>query len=143
MKFSPKCNTESDISKFAIKFGNFCLNLGKTGADYRPQICLRKIPAVSFQNNPKHLNLSYKMDLDLCDHCIIAKFHETDLVICSRSREGITLLYKYGSLPRFQKNRHLLLGNSFSVAGRSKRDSNLGSSPPYCPDMNEILLKRK
>ena len=29
MKFSPKCNTKSDIGKFVIKFGNFCLYLGK------------------------------------------------------------------------------------------------------------------
>ena len=34
MKFSPKCNTKSDIGKFVIKFGNFCLYLGKTGANY-------------------------------------------------------------------------------------------------------------
>ena len=29
MKFSPKCNTKSDIGKFVISFGNFCLYLGK------------------------------------------------------------------------------------------------------------------
>ena len=29
MKFSPKCNTKSDIGKFVVKFGNFCLYLGK------------------------------------------------------------------------------------------------------------------
>ena len=28
MNFSPKCNTKSDIGRFFIKFGNFCL-LGK------------------------------------------------------------------------------------------------------------------
>ena len=33
MKFSSKCNTKSDIGKFILKFGNFCLYLGKTGAD--------------------------------------------------------------------------------------------------------------
>ena len=43
MKFSPKCNKNSDIGKF-VKFGNFCLYLGKIGADYRPQIWPRKIP---------------------------------------------------------------------------------------------------
>ena len=51
----------------------------------------------SFQNNPKNLDLSYKMALDLCD-CLgrvklIAKFHRTDLVICSHSREGKTPSY--------------------------------------------------
>ena len=46
-----------------------------------------------FQNNPKNLDPSYKMDLDLWDLIrkgktrIIAKFHRTDLVICSHSRE--------------------------------------------------------
>ena len=50
----------------------------------------------SFQNNPKDLDPSYKMDLDLWD-CLggmklIAKFHRTDLVICSHTREGRTCL---------------------------------------------------
>ena len=51
----------------------------------------------SFQNNLKNLHLSYKMDLDLWDCLrrvklvIIAKFHRTDLIICSHSREGKTL----------------------------------------------------
>ena len=45
-----------------------------------------------FLTNAKNLDLSYKMDLDLWG-CLgrvkfIAKFHGTDLVICSRSREG-------------------------------------------------------
>ena len=50
-----------------------------------------------FQNNPKNLDPSFKMDLDLWDclgwskTCIIAKFHRTDLVIFSHSREGKTL----------------------------------------------------
>ena len=58
-----------------------------------------------FQNNPKDLDPSYKidldppskMDLDLWDCLgrvkthIIAKLHRTDLVICSYSREGQTL----------------------------------------------------
>ena len=41
----------------------------------------------SFQNNPKDLDPSYKMDLDLWDCLgmgkigIIARFHRTDLVI--------------------------------------------------------------
>ena len=50
----------------------------------------------SFHNNSKNLNPSYKMDLDLWD-CIgrvkLAKFHTTDLVICSHSRESKTLSY--------------------------------------------------
>ena len=53
----------------------------------------------SFQNNPKNLDPSYKMDLDLWrlfrkgkTH-IIAKFQRTYLVICSHSREGKTLCY--------------------------------------------------
>ena len=49
----------------------------------------------SFQNNPKNLDPSYKMDLPLGlirkgKTCITAKFHRTDLVICSHSREGKT-----------------------------------------------------
>ena len=52
----------------------------------------------SFQNNPKNLDPSYKMDLDLWD-CfggvkthIIAKFQRMDLVICSHSKEEKTHL---------------------------------------------------
>ena len=47
----------------------------------------------SFQNNPKDLDPSYKMDLDLCDcflkgkTCTTAKFHRTCLDICSHSGE--------------------------------------------------------
>ena len=50
----------------------------------------------SFQNNPKNLDPSYKMDLDLWDFfrtdkfCIIAKFLGTDLAIYSHTREGKT-----------------------------------------------------
>ena len=47
----------------------------------------------------ENLDPSYKMDLDFL-HClrkgetgIIAKFHRTDLVICSHSREGKTPSY--------------------------------------------------
>ena len=54
----------------------------------------------SFQNNPKNLDLSYKMDLDLLDlwDCLgriklIAKFHRTDLVIFGYSRGGKTPSY--------------------------------------------------
>ena len=45
----------------------------------------------AFLNNPKDLDPSCKMDLDLWDCLgrvkigIIAKFHRTDLVICSHS----------------------------------------------------------
>ena len=48
----------------------------------------------SIQNNAKDLDPSYKMDLDLCDcqgrvkTLIIAKYHKTDVVICSHSIEG-------------------------------------------------------
>ena len=31
MKFSPKCNTASEMEEFVIKFGNFCLYLEKNG----------------------------------------------------------------------------------------------------------------
>ena len=47
----------------------------------------------------KNLYPSYKTNLDLWDYlgklksCIIAKFHRTDLVICSQSREGKTPSY--------------------------------------------------
>ena len=48
------------------------------------------------KNNPKNLDPSYKMDLDLRDclrTCIITKFHRTDQVICRHSREEKTLSY--------------------------------------------------
>ena len=50
-----------------------------------------------FQTNPKNLDPSYKMDLDLWDCLgskiqIIVKFHRTDLVICRHSREWKTCL---------------------------------------------------
>ena len=41
-----------------------------------------------FQNNPKNLDPSYKMDVDFWDcflkgqNHLIAEFHKTDLVIC-------------------------------------------------------------
>ena len=47
----------------------------------------------AFQNNPKNLDPSYKMDLDHWDCLqrikirIIPKLHRTDLVTCSHSRE--------------------------------------------------------
>ena len=48
----------------------------------------------SFQSNPKNSDPSYKKYLDLLD-CLgrvklvfVAKFHRTDLVTCSHSREG-------------------------------------------------------
>ena len=52
----------------------------------------------SFQNNPKNLDPSYKMDLDLWivrkgKTCITVKFHRTDLVIYNPSREGNTPSY--------------------------------------------------
>ena len=52
----------------------------------------------SFQSNPKNLDPSVKMDLDLWDclgwvKSIIAKFHWTYLVNCSHSREGKTPSY--------------------------------------------------
>ena len=56
----------------------------------------------SFKNNPKNLDLSYKMDLDLRDSpalfrkgetSIIAKFCGTDLVTCSHSRKRKTPTY--------------------------------------------------
>ena len=52
---------------------------------YRISLVIRQ--SFSFQNNPKDLDLSYKMDLDLWDCLgrvkigIIAKLHRTDLVI--------------------------------------------------------------
>ena len=48
------------------------------------------------KQSEKNLDPSYKMDIDLWDclgrvkTCIIAKFHKTDLAICSYSREGKT-----------------------------------------------------
>ena len=57
-----------------------------------------KMEFFSFQNIPKNLDSSCKMDLELWD-CLgrvklIAKFDGTDLVICSCSRDGKTLSYK-------------------------------------------------
>ena len=50
-----------------------------------------------FRNSPKNLDPSYKMDLDFgCRKgkiCIGGKFHRTDLVICSHSRERKTQSY--------------------------------------------------
>ena len=51
-----------------------------------------------FQNNPKNLDPSVKMDLDIWDcpnweTCIISKLLRTDLVIFSHSREGKPLSY--------------------------------------------------
>ena len=63
-----------------------------------------------FQNNPKYLDLSYKMDLDLWDClgkkkqlCIITKFYNTDLVTCiwSHSRERKTLSYSWVNTVNF------------------------------------------
>ena len=48
----------------------------------------------SFQNNPKTLDPSYKMDIDPWDCLgrvkthITAKLYRTDLIICTRSREA-------------------------------------------------------
>ena len=58
-----------------------------------------KTEFVSFQNNPKILDPSSKMDLNVWD-CLrrvklIAKLHRTDLIICSHSREGKTLSYSH------------------------------------------------
>ena len=53
----------------------------------------------SIPNNPKNLDPSYKMDLDLWDClgrvklCILRKIHRTDIVTCSHSRERKTLSY--------------------------------------------------
>ena len=48
----------------------------------------------SFQNSPKNLDPSYKMDLDYLHSLrIIAKLHRTDVVICSHSREEKTVSY--------------------------------------------------
>ena len=60
----------------------------ETFAKARVTVFLRlKDGVFSFQNNPKDLDLSYKMDLDLWDCLgmgkigIIARFHRNDLVI--------------------------------------------------------------
>ena len=59
--------------------------LGKTGLTY---FFGYKTEFFSFQNNPKNLDPSYKMDLDLWGKTpIIAKFHRADLVTCRHSRE--------------------------------------------------------
>ena len=48
----------------------------------------------SFQNYPKNLDPSNKMDLNLLDfRNYHAKFHKTDLIICNYSREGNILYY--------------------------------------------------
>ena len=55
---------------------------------YRVSLVIRQ-SFFFFQNNPKNLGPSYKMDLDLLDSFgsikLIAKFHRIDLIICSHS----------------------------------------------------------
>ena len=57
-----------------------------------------KMEFFSFQNKPKNLDPSYKMDLDLLgsfrkgENHIISQFHRTVLVTCSHSREGNPVL---------------------------------------------------
>ena len=77
-----------------------CLYTKKYGISTEYHISLVIRQSFSFQNNPKNVDLSYEMDLDLWDlvrkgkTCIIANFHKTDVVICSHSREGKTLSYR-------------------------------------------------
>ena len=60
---------------------------------YRISLVIRQSFFFPTKNNPRHLDPSYKMDLDLWD-CLgsvklkIANFDGTDLVICSYFREG-------------------------------------------------------
>ena len=42
MQFLPKCNTKSDIGKLVIKFGYFCLCLGKNRPITGPKFALGK-----------------------------------------------------------------------------------------------------
>ena len=64
---------------------------------YRISLVVRQ--SFSFQKNPKNLDLSYKMDIDLLrlfwksKARIIAKFQRTDLVFCSHSRQGKNLSF--------------------------------------------------
>ena len=55
-----------------------------------PYFLSYKTEFFSFQNNPKNLDPSYKMDLDLwgCSGRVKFVFHWTDLVICSHFIEG-------------------------------------------------------
>ena len=58
---------------------------------YRISLVMKQSFFLSFQNNSKNLDLSYKMDLDLWDclgrvKIVIAKFHRAGLIICSHSR---------------------------------------------------------
>ena len=78
-----KCSTQLHRYKRTWPFGR------ETLVAYHISSVIR---VFSFQNSPKDQDLSYKMDLDLWDFrkgktCIIAKFHKTDLVTCSHSRE--------------------------------------------------------
>ena len=65
---------------------------------YRISLVIRQ-SFLFLPKHPKNLDPSYKMDLDLKD-CLgrvklvlVAKFHRTDSVICSHSREGKTSSY--------------------------------------------------
>ena len=64
----------------------------------------------SFENNPKNLDPSYKTDLGLWDLIrkgktrITAKFHRTDLVICSHSREFYYQMEFFFLLKKIPKN---------------------------------------
>ena len=74
--------------------------------------------AFPFQYNHKNLDLSYRMDLARSLRLfrngkthIIAKFHWTDLVICSHSRERKTPSYSQRNTVFLQENiqQHLIL----------------------------------
>ena len=67
---------------------------------YLPYFFRYQTELSSFRNNLKNLDPSYKMDLARSlelfrkgNTCVKAKFHRTDLVICSHSREGKTPSY--------------------------------------------------
>ena len=48
MKISPKCNKSHTLGNLLLSLGISASVWGKIGADYRPQICPRKIPARTF-----------------------------------------------------------------------------------------------
>ena len=89
-----------------------CLSAIKTLTHNQSLYCISPVKRWSFffQNNPKNLDPSYKTDLDIWDlikkgkTCIIAKFHRTDLVICSHSREFYYQMEFIFLLTKSQKN---------------------------------------
>ena len=80
-----------------------------------------KTGVFSFQNNSKDLDPSCKMDLDLWDCLgmgkigIIARFHRTDLVICSHSRGTKPLSYSRINTVHISPSKWNISGATYNI----------------------------